>query len=137
MKNVTILTLGMLLTQLSFAQKKGEFRFGLKGVANLGWVAGTNKAINSDGAAVGFGYGLVGDYYFNAGSYGISAEFLITDIKTKFTLANSQVFRDVPNDTIIGLRYTYNLQYLELPVSVKFRTKEIGNVTYTGNFGFA
>ena len=73
MKNVTILTLGMLLTQLSFAQKQGEFRFGLKGVANLGWVTGTNKAINSDGAAVGFGYGVVGYYYFKSGSYGIGA----------------------------------------------------------------
>ena len=79
----------MLLTQLSFAQKQGEFRFGLKGVANLGWVAGTNKAINSDGAAVGFGYGVTqfnGDIrqYDHYPAYQKLVEF--SELKTAFEI---------------------------------------------------
>ncbi|MFT6383971.1 MAG: hypothetical protein ACJAQR_000796, partial [Bacteroidia bacterium] len=61
MKNVTILVFGMLITQLSFAQ--GEFRFGLKGSSNFGWVGGTSKNIVNDGTTVALGYGIMGDYY--------------------------------------------------------------------------
>ena len=43
MKNITILTLALLLTQLSFAQN--SFRFGLKGASNFGWLSGTDKTI--------------------------------------------------------------------------------------------
>lgn len=137
MKNVTILTLGMILTQLSFAQVSGEFRFGLKGAANFGWTAGTNKAVDGDGLSTALGYGIQGDYYFKSGSYGVSAEILLSNIKNKMTLTNEQIFIAAPSDTFQNLSYTYNIQYLELPISMKFRTKEIGNLTYTGNFGFA
>ena len=135
MKNVTILALGMLLTQLSFAQ--GEFRFGLKGAANIGWVSGTNKTLENDGTTLGFGYGIMGDYYFKP-NYGLSGELLLSQVKSKFSLTDPQTFADpTVADTVNGVAYEMNLQYLEIPVSMKFRTKEIGNLTYWGNFGFS
>jgi hypothetical protein len=137
MKNITILVLSILVTQLSFAQSEGEFRFGLKGAANIGWVGGTNKAIEGDGAAIGFAYGIMGDYYFKGGSYGVSTEILLSSVKTKFNVTGEHVFNAASTDTLKSLSYTYNVQYLEIPVSMKFRTKEIGNMTYTGNFGFS
>ena len=135
MKNVTILALGMLLTQLSFAQ--GEFRFGLKGAANIGWVSGTNKTIENDGSTLGFAYGIMGDYYFKP-NYGLSGELLLSQVKSKFSLTDPQTFVDpTVTDTVTGVAYEMNLQYLEIPISMKFRTKEIGNLTYWGNFGFS
>ncbi|HAV26683.1 MAG TPA: hypothetical protein DCX01_10950 [Bacteroidetes bacterium] len=132
MKNITILVLGMLITQLSFAQ--GEFRFGLKGSSNFGWVGGTSKNIVNDGTTVAFGYGIMGDYYFKP-NYGISAEIMLSNIKSKFTVTEPLVFNSVPSDTVNDLRYEYNIQYLDIPLTMKFRTKEIGNMTYFGQFG--
>jgi hypothetical protein len=132
MKNVTILVFGMLITQLSFAQ--GEFRFGLKGSSNFGWVGGTSKNIVNDGTTIAFGYGIMGDYYFKP-NYGISAEIMLSNIKSKFTVTEPLVFNSVPSDTVNDLRYEYNIQYLDIPLTMKFRTKEIGNMTYFGQFG--
>ena len=132
MKNVTILVFGMLITQLSFAQ--GEFRFGLKGSSNFGWVGGTSKNIVNDGTTVAFGYGIMGDYYFKP-NYGISAEIMLSNIKSKFTVTEPLVFNSVPGDTVNDLRYEYNIQYLDIPLTMKFRTKEIGDMTYFGQFG--
>ena len=132
MKNVTILVFGMLITQLSFAQ--GEFRFGLKGSSNFGWVGGTSKNIVNDGTTVAFGYGIMGDYYFKP-NYGISAEIMLSNIKSKFTITEPLVFNSVPGDTVNDLRYEYNIQYLDIPLTMKIRTKEIGDMTYFGQFG--
>jgi len=132
MKNVTILVFGMLITQLSFAQ--GEFRFGLKGSSNFGWVGGTSKNIVNDGTTVAFGYGIMGDYYFKS-NYGISAEIMLSNIKSKFTVTEPLVFNSALDDTVNDLRYEYNIQYLDIPLTMKFRTKEIGDMTYFGQFG--
>ncbi len=132
MKNVTILVFGMLITQLSFAQ--GEFRFGLKGSSNFGWVGGTSKNIVNDGTTVAFGYGIMGDYYFKP-NYGISAEIMLSNIKSKFTVTEPLAFNSVMSDTVNDLRYEYNIQYLDIPLTMKIRTKEIGDMTYFGQFG--
>jgi hypothetical protein len=135
LKNVAILAIGMLITQVSFAQR--EFRFGLKGQANMSWLGSTSRTIENDGVQLGFAYGIMGDYYFKP-NYGISAEILLSTVKSKFNLTSKQSFiGDASSDTLTDLNYEYNIQYLEIPVSIKFRTKEIGNMTYWGNFGFS
>lgn len=132
MKNVTILVFGMLITQLSFAQ--GEFRFGLKGSSNFGWVGGTSKNIVNDGTTIAFGYGIMGDYYFKP-NYGISAEIMLSNIKSKFKVTEPLAFNSAMSDTVNDLRYEYNIQYLDIPLTMKIRTKEIGDMTYFGQFG--
>ncbi len=132
LKNVAILALGMIVTQVSFAQ--GEFKFGLKGQANIGWVGGTSKNIVNEGSTIALGYGIMGDYYFKP-NYGLSAEIMLSNIKSKFTNTDQLFFSSVPNDTMNGLQYEYNILYLDIPLTMKFRTKEIGNMTYYGQFG--
>jgi hypothetical protein len=135
MKNITILTLGLLLTQLSFAQN--SFRFGLKGASNFGWLSGTDKTIENDGTSVGFAYGLMGEYAINS-TYGLHAELLLSQINSKFNLTSEQSFvNDISNTKISSLNYKYTIQYLEIPISMKLNTKEIGNLVYYGNFGFS
>lgn len=135
MKNVAMLALGMLLTQLSFAQ--GEFRFGLKGQANMSWLAGTTRAVENDGVKLGFAYGVMGDYYFKD-NYGVSGEILLSTVRSQFNLTTPQSFVKDPDSVVLtDLNYEYTTQYLEIPISMKFRTNEIGNMTYWGNFGFS
>ena len=139
MNNVTILALGILISQVSFAQE--QFKFGLKAATNIGWLTGTSRNIENDGITAGFAYGLMGDYYFDDDrKYALSSEILISNVKSRFNLTTDQNF---VNDTattggpISDLNYAYNIQYLEIPLSVKFRTKDIGNIAYWGNFGFS
>jgi hypothetical protein len=135
MKNITILTLALLFTQLSFAQN--SFRFGLKGASNFGWLTGTDKTIENDGTTLGFAYGLMGEYAINS-TYGLHAELLLSQVNSKFNLLSEQSFAKDPNNTkISNLNYKYIIQYLEIPISMKLNTKEIGNLVYFGNFGFS
>lgn len=130
-----MLAFGLLLTQLSFAQE--EFRFGLKGQLNGAWLSGTSKRVENDGVKMGLAYGIIGDYYFNA-NYGISGEILLSTVKSQFDLTSNHYFLGDNTKTIItNLNYEYRVQYLEIPISMKFRTKEIGNMVYWGNFGFS
>ena len=135
MKNITILTLALLLTQLSFAQN--SFRFGLKGASNFVWLTGTDKTIENDGTTLGFAYGLMGEYAINS-TYGLHAELLLSQINSKFNLTSEQSFvNDISNTKISSLNYKYTIHYLEIPISMKLNTKEIGNLVYYGNFGFS
>ena len=135
MKNITILTLALLLTQLSFAQN--SFRFGLKGASNFGWLSGTDKTIENDGTTVGFAYGLMGEYAINS-TYGFHAELLLSQVNSKFNLTSEQSFvNDINNTKHTNLNFKYTIQYLEIPMSMKLNTKEIGNLVYYGNFGFS
>lgn len=135
MRNVAILILGMVISQLSFAQT--EFRFGLKGAANIGWITPGTKNIENGGSKLGFAYGIMGDYYFKP-NYGLSVELLLSQINGKMDVVSPQKFNiDTTGTVVTDMTYTYNLQYMEIPVSMKFRTKEIGNMTYWGNFGFS
>lgn len=135
MKNATILVLALVVSQLSFAQD-GEFRFGLKAATNVGWIKPVSKGLEQKGVNLGFAYGIMGDYYFQP-NYAVSGELLISQVNGSFNLLTPQVFTADTNTIVSDLEYTYKTKYIELPISVKFRTKEIGNLTYWGNFGFA
>ena len=88
----------------------------------------------NDGTTVAFGYGIMGDYYFKS-NYGISAEIMLSNIKSKFKVTEPLAFNSAMSDTVNDLRYEYNIQYLDIPLTMKIRTKEIGDMTYFGQFG--
>jgi hypothetical protein len=134
-KNGAILVFALCVSQLSYSQT--EFRFGLKGSANLGWIQPTSKNIERDGLKLGFSYGIMGDFYFKP-NYAISGELLISQVNGGMSLVNDQIFTsDTSNSVVSNLSYAYKIQYAEIPVSLKLRTKEIGYLTYWANFGAA
>lgn len=138
MKNVAIVVLGLLTSQICFAQtNSNEFRFGLKGAMNIGWIQANSKTLEREGTSVGFAYGPMADYYFKP-NYAINVELLISQINGNMSLNTPQIFNgDTSATEVNNLRYSYKNQYVELPVSLKFRTKEIGYITYWANFGVA
>ncbi|MFY0644512.1 MAG: PorT family protein [Bacteroidia bacterium] len=138
MKNVAILVLGLLLSHNSFAQEKSnEFKFGLKGSMNIGWIAPNSKSVERVGTNIGFSYGPMADYYFKP-NYAVSMELLISQINGGIMINSDQIFLSDSTATVVnGLTYTYKNQYVEIPLSLKFRTKEIGYMTYWANFGVA
>jgi hypothetical protein len=136
---------GLLLSGLfcSAQDKKDDskFKFGLKGSLNLNWVKANSKNIEKDGISMGYSYGIMGDFNF-AKSYAFSTEFLITQIKANFSFVNpmsetSDINMDSSTTIFPSVSAQFNLKYIQLPLSLKFKTKEIGSITYWAQFGFA
>lgn len=115
------------------AQSGSDFRFGLKASGNLNWIKPNSKNIETGGTALGFSYGLMGDYYF-AENYALSTELIITHFNGSIN-HNDTLFTDKGGFTGVG--YDYKLRYIQIPLSIKFKTKEIGYITYWAQFGIA
>lgn len=118
-----------------------RFRFGLKGSANINWIKSNSKNVENGGAKLGYSYGLMGDYNFTD-NYAISTEFLITQINANLSFVSpmkqsTTLKGDSVQHTFSDAGAVFKLRYVQIPVSIKFKTKEIGLVTYWAQFGFA
>ena len=79
------------------------------------------------------------DYYFTE-NYAISSEFCVNTYG-----ANLNVLKDKYSDVVYGgktysntddLKYDYKLQYFQVPILIKMRTKEVNSMRYYAEFGF-
>ncbi len=110
----------------------GTFKGGLKINPSFTWLKteaeNSSQPIVNDGVKFGFSYGVFGDYYF-AENYGLSAELRIAHLGVGYTYSpNNAVVRSVERDL--------SMQFVEIPVTLKMRTNEIGYMRYFGQFGF-
>jgi len=106
-----------------------KFRFGFKVAPALAWLKPDIKDYESDGSKVGFIYGLMMDYSFAKNyAFGVGLEVSYRGGKLKYEYPTSQ------NVTMTG-NYEFNLKYIEIPITIKLKTNEIGYITYYGQFG--
>jgi hypothetical protein len=107
----------------SFGQTDQKFHFGLKAVPALAWFKSDTKGLQSDGSKVGFAYGLVAEFNFGknyAFATGLEVAYRGGKFKSEVT---------TPGLTMVTST-TANLEYLEIPITLKFKTNEIGAMTY-------
>lgn len=127
---VSMLFLGVLTLQIC-AQEAKSLRLGLNASPSVSWFKPETKDYSPAGALLGFTYGLVGD--FRVGQYySVSTGLNISHFggKLEFTEQLSVI-------GVTKMEREYRMQYLELPVTIKLNTPEIGYFTYYGRFGFA
>lgn len=120
------------------AQGNRSARFGFKASPNFNWVNIMESTMTNNGTALGFSYGIMGD--FNIGdneSYWLSTELIITSAPAKTaspdTLYNTSALPSGAPYT--NVQFDYRLQYVQIPISLKLKTNEIGNLIYWGQFG--
>jgi hypothetical protein len=137
MKKILALASTLLITVYSFAQDSGgsidKFRFGFKVAPSLSWMKPDVKNFSSDGSRVGFIYGLMMDYNFGknyAFATGLEISYRGGIIKYDYTYNAS-----TNNPNSFSGDDTYSLKYVEIPLTVKMKTNEIGYITYFGQFG--
>jgi len=127
----------------AFSQQKAagppvkSFRMGFKVSPNFSWMQGLSEEVESNGAGLGFSYGVMVDKAITE-NYGISAEMLVSSMA--FGVAHSDTliyFNNGLAQRYSGVSFDYRLQYVELPVSLKLKTNEIGSFIWYGQFGFA
>jgi hypothetical protein len=90
----------------------------------------TKYTATNNGLKLGFAYGIMGDFFFNE-NYAFSIELRHALENAGFTVTDK-------NSGSAGIKrdYTLHLQYVEVPLTFKMQTKEIGYMRYYGQFGF-
>lgn len=128
LKKLLLITCALLVVMKTSAQDKEfdkSWRFGLKAAPSLNWFKTDTKGIESDGAKLGFSWGFMAEYYF-ASNYAFATGIDVGGYGGKLVSVNAGEM--VENDV--------RLSYIDLPISVKMRTNEIGYMRYFGQFGF-
>lgn len=139
LKRLTTISLSTVFALVSLNAKgqDTEFRFGLKASGNLCWIKPNSKNIEGNGTKLGFSYGLMGDFFFQP-NYAFSTELLITDMRGGVTADSVTYIADNSvRATLTNIEFEYKLRYVQIPLSIKFKTKEIGYITYWAQFGIA
>jgi len=113
-----------------------SLRFSLLADPQFSWMVPDSKTISSQGAVLGINTGLGMDYYF-AENYAFSTGLTINNIGGKLIYSDSVQFPVGVNKINVaeGNTITYRLQYINIPIGLKFKTNEIGYTTYFANLG--
>ncbi len=145
-KILTLMLLGLLISNLSAQDDNFKndpvvntqkdvpsFRLGLHLSPNIAWLKLGTTGYSSNGARIGFAYGLSTEFYL-AKNYLLSTGFSINNVGGK--LQYEGVYEN--NGVLLPseIKQTIKINYVDIPLSVKLKTNEIGYVTYYGNFGF-
>ncbi len=115
-----------------------QLKIGIRVAPQLTWSKPDNKNTNTNGTRVNFAYGITIDDYFSD-NYGIGTEFSIQTFGTNLNLDQSKFVAiahgGVTTPATESLKYDYRLQYIQIPLLLKMRTKEIGHARYYAEFG--
>lgn len=102
-----------------------KFHFGLKASPGLAWTRINADGVKQDGLRVGFTYGLMTDFSIST-NYAFSTGIDISTRGGKYKVT-------VPNGSV---SVDQKLQFIDIPIALKLKTKEIGYIKYYGLFGF-
>lgn len=137
-----------------------KLRFGLKGFSSIGWLSPENEMSLTRGkAGLGFGWGLNMEFYinkttsfrtgFSLSTYS-SGIYYNDDEKNSspetyndtYYVVDGGEFQKWESDSTIPFgelrkltTRKYKLSYVNIPLLLKLKTKEIGYMTYYGEFG--
>ncbi|MFN4235165.1 MAG: porin family protein [Bacteroidia bacterium] len=144
MKKIALLIsfIGILLNGLLAQENDNDFktfRFGLAVQPNISWLKIESKEFESNGISGKFSYGLLAEYSF-AKNYSIASGIQILTTGGRVNYKTPVYFNESGKIEIDGSNFllnkrTYGTQYLNIPISLKMRTNEIGYITYFAQFG--
>jgi hypothetical protein len=126
---VLILTVTALSAQSMDIQ---TFRLGLKASPSLAWLKPNTEDYEREGLRLGFSYGLLAEFLM-AEQYGFATGVHISYMGGKLSFPIEEV---VDNQIFREKERLYKLQHLEIPFTLKMKTREIGYNTYYAKFGF-
>lgn len=112
------------------------FRFGVRVAPNIAWLSPDTKNYENEGIQMGFSWGFMADITLTE-NYFIKTGFNIDYLNSKLSYPFEMTAGDVMPVLIEGtLERKYNLRYIELPVTLKMRTNQFGNMAFFGEIGF-
>jgi hypothetical protein len=139
MRKLVILLLIGLMTTGAFAQSDApRVRFGLTTSPAISWFKGADKNVEGGKIRMGFEYGLLLDISLSKKHNNYMLATGVTGILNGGNAVyDSLVLSTNPfvrND--LGVNARFKMQYVNLPITLKLKTNEIGYITYFGQIGF-
>ncbi len=129
-----ILSLLILFTGIySYAQ---DIRFSFMANPQLTWFSGTDENYEANGSFPALNIGLEMDAFFSD-NYAFSTGITINNLRGGVIYDQRQSFDIGDSEKTLepGSRLTLNLQYISIPLGLKFKTIEIGYSTFWLNAG--
>jgi len=130
MKKATLTLAATLLFAISTHAQDRSTRLGLQVSPNMGWITTDEDAVDNDGSRLGYRFGLLGDFQLGSNAnYFFSTGAFLNNVgaKLKTTLSDSAKTTFTSES---------KFQYVEVPITVKLKTNEIGYMTYFAQIGF-
>jgi hypothetical protein len=133
MKKITgLVAVLMALSAVVNAQDNGKFRFGFKVEPNVSWMSPKEKDIESTGSSLRFSYGMNADIMFTD-NYAVGTGLSI--MSNGGEIEYLRLYNNTDGEFITKTIRDYNMKYVEIPLTLKLRTNEIGYMTYWFQFG--
>jgi len=157
------LSINAALAQVSVTEDNDikNFRFGLKGDLSVDWMSPDNdRKYLSNGVGVGYDWGMQMEFALNKTTSVVTGLSLKSNTlkldyhqassadEVIYVLDNDEEFVDLgtattidtsvfnsPNSGFKLLSRTISANYVNIPLALKMKTKEIGYLTYYGQFG--
>ena len=139
MKKIVV-SLTLIFGILAITNAQEAVRFGFQLSPTLGWMSTDKNTVNSNGVNLGLKLGLMGEFYFQenyAVTTGLGFAFnaggtLLHDMAGEYWIESGE---EIPNDCREFLRNNppnlkTSIQYVEIPVGLKLRTREFGYIRY-------
>ena len=116
-----------------------KFRMGLHLLPSVAWLDVRDTHSNSEGSVVRFGFGFTADIMF-ADNYAVGTGLNVFRNGGKVSHYDRVIGdpEDAANDStafLVRRERTLTQHWVEVPISFKFRTRQIGHITYWGQFG--
>jgi hypothetical protein len=138
LKKLVTIVLASMFPLLLKAQSGDPERisFGLHFDPVISWFGTDIRQTLSDGARAGYNFGLIFDKYFGY-NYAFSTGINFIGAGGKLTNVDTTMieFTNFTSDVLPGNPVVYKIQYLSIPLGLKFQTNEIGYVSYFANAG--
>jgi hypothetical protein len=128
MKKIVLLLM-LLIPAGLFSQ---NLRFSIVGDPQISWMVSDKGSISGKGSVFGLNAGLGIDKFFTE-NYALSSGLTICNLGGKLSYPDPLDYqgKTIPANTTI----IYKLQYISIPLGLKFKTNEIGYTTYFANLG--
>lgn len=135
-KALALLAIALFTAPVAHAQDDQSVRFGIKLAPNLSWVRPDTRGLESDGNKFGYSFGLLAEFPVGtAGNYRFASGLFLNTVGGGYTHEYTFVEElDGPEQTK-ALETDLNLRYVELPLTIKMMTNEIGYMRYFGQLG--
>lgn len=116
-----------------FAQK---LRFGVFADPVIGWFSSDTRETHSKGARAGFNFGVTFNKYFT-NNYAFSTGVNILNAGGQITnsVPIEMQFNNMQATVLAGESVIYRIQYLSVPLGLKFNTNQIGYVSFFTDLG--
>ncbi len=128
MKKLIIFIISLITVNLAKAGDDNSLHFGLKITPSLAWLRTDTKGLESNGSKFGFSYGLITEFRFSdhySFATGIDVAYRGGNLRS-----TSESTDAVGTKTVIVADSKTTLQYIEIPLTLKLKTSEIGYLTY-------